>query len=190
MHRKGMLGGSLLGLLLSLGLAVSVPVQADPDFDPEGGICQIFKAEKRWFKAARRSARKWGIPVPVLMAVIHQESRFDGKAKPPRRAKSSARGYPQAKKETWKWYIKATGNRGADRDKFKDAVDFVGWYLSMARTRNGVSADAVDQLYLAYHEGHGGYARETWRKKPWLREVALRVASRSRLYAGQLEQCD
>jgi hypothetical protein len=123
------------------------------------------------------------------MAIIHQESKFRRDARPPKKRvlgfipwgrASSAYGYAQAKDDTWDWYISKTGNRGADRDDFEDAVDFVGWYCSMTHRTNGVSKwDAYNQ-YLAYHEGHGGYRRRTYNKKAWLLGVARKVEAHVR----------
>lgn len=43
--------------------------------------------------------------------------------------------------------------------------------------------------YLAYHEGHGGYRRGTYRGKPWLMRVARKVDGRARRYHTQLSRC-
>jgi len=130
--------------------------------------------------------------------IMHQESRFIRDAKPPRKKLlgfipagrlSDAYGYPQAKKATWAWYIKSSGNRGADRDNFADAIDFIGWYNAQTRKRNNVSATNAYGLYLAYHEGHGGFNRKTYNKKQWLLKVADKVAWRAKKYNQQLAQC-
>ncbi len=142
---------------------------------------------------------RWGVPIPVQMAIIRQESRFRDDAKPPRRKllgmipwtrPSSAYGYGQVKDETWDWYIQKTGNRGADRDDFDDAIDFVGWYGSVSHRSLGISKwDAYSQ-YLAYHEGHGGFKRKTYRKKSWLMKVAHRVQVKAKQYSVQLARCE
>jgi len=43
---------------------------------------------------------------------------------------------------------------------------------------------------LAYHEGHGGYSRGTFRTKPWLRKVAKRVGVNAKKYSAQLKGCE
>ncbi|MGI1677979.1 MAG: transglycosylase SLT domain-containing protein [Cellvibrionaceae bacterium] len=163
-----------------------------------GNVCNIFEDKKGWYKAARKSEKKWGSSIPIMMSFIHQESRFRARAKPPRKKilwvlpgprVSSAFGFPQAKTSTWKWYIKDTGNRGADRDNFKDAIDFVGWYNARSSKTNNIKRDDTYHLYLAYHEGHGGFEKRTFSRKNWLKTVAKKVSSRSIRYSQQLNSC-
>ena len=81
-------------------------------------------------------------------------------------------------------------NRWADRDDFDDAVDFVGWYGNTSHRMLGISKwDAYNQ-YLAYHEGHGGYQRKTFRKKKWLVNAAHKVQSNAERYRIQLARCE
>jgi len=133
------------------------------------------------------------------MAMMYQESRFQAKAKPPRKKifgfipgprPSSAYGYSQAKKSTWKEYKSSAGNYGADRDDFEDAIDFVGWYNNKSKQRSGISRNDAYRLYLAYHEGHGGYNRGTYRKKKWLIDVARKVERKANTYQQQLNGCE
>lgn len=162
-------------------------------------ICDIFDEKNGWYKDASKASKKWDSPIPVMMAIMYQESRFQPKAKPPRTKilwlipgprKSNAYGFSQAKKETWAWYKKEAGSWGADRDDFGDAIDFIGWYNDKSRQRNKIKSDDAYALYLAYHEGHGGYARGSFRKKAWLRKVAQKVSRRSAIYASQLSSCE
>lgn len=162
-------------------------------------ICEIFRENPKWYMSAHKSYKRWGIPIPVMMAIIHQESRFEADARPPRGSclwifpgprPSSAHGYTQASNETWKEYCKSTGNTGADRDDFKDSVDFVGWYCHLSYIRCGISKKDAYNLYLAYHEGHGGFNRKSYRKKAWLLQVARKVQSKSKTYQGQLASCE
>ena len=44
-------------------------------------------------------------------------------------------------------------------------------------------------LYLAYHEGRGGYKKGSYRNKPWLLEVADKVQRQSNLYNSQYQKC-
>ena len=189
-------------LLKYLGLALLAAVLAGcasaPPENPDD-LCAIFREEGSWYKHARSSYRRWGSPIPVMMAVARQESGFDRKAKPPRRKllgfipwmrPASAFGFAQALDETWSQYKKATGNWGADRDKFKDAIDFIGWYNDQSHRRNGIAKDDAYRLYLAYHEGQGGYASATYRKKQWLLDVANKVARQAKVYDGQLQKCE
>ena len=54
--------------------------------------------------------------------------------------------------------------------------------------RHAKAADAFNQ-YLAYHEGHGGWKRNTYREKGWLVGVARKVERYARTYDEQLRTC-
>ncbi len=160
--------------------------------------CAILKQRPQFIRAFRASQRKWGVPVNVLMATIHQESKFIQNAKTPRRyflgiiprgRVSSAYGYAQALDGTWDEYRKSTGRRWAQRSDIGDAADFIGWYMTTTKKRNGVALSDVRNQYLAYHEGHSGYARGTHLRKSWLIAVANKVSRRSNKYSGQLQSC-
>ncbi len=162
-------------------------------------ICQIFREKPHWYEDVSKSRDRWGTPIHVQMAIIRQESAFRDDAQPPRRKllgvvpwrrPSSAYGYPQAKDDTWEWYIRKTGNRGADRDDFADAVDFVGWYTQLSQRTLGISKWDARQQYLAYHEGHGGFRNGSYRNKTWLLKVADKVDRQARNYARQLKVCE
>ncbi|MEJ6753219.1 MAG: hypothetical protein QNK71_08585, partial [Amylibacter sp.] len=42
---------------------------------------------------------------------------------------------------------------------------------------------------LAYHEGHAGFRRGTYKRKKWLMKVAKSVQKRAVLYSSQLARC-
>ena len=179
-------------LLFVTGCTTSPPRDMD-------NVCNIFREKDGWYDDAADAREEWGSPISVMMAIIHQESRFQAKAKPPRKKilgfipgprPSSAYGYSQAKKSTWAEYKRSAGRYGADRDDFADAIDFVGWYNYQSKRRSGISRKDPYRLYLAYHEGHGGYNRATYRKKPWLTTVARKVEARAGTYRSQLLQCE
>jgi hypothetical protein len=161
--------------------------------------CDIFEEKDDWYADANASYEKWGVPVHVQLAIIYQESRFVHDAKPPRQKllwvipwtrPSSAYGYGQIKDSTWDWYLKSTDRSWADRDDFDDVTDFIGWYGNYSHRTLGISKwDAYNQ-YLAYHEGHGGYKRKTYKKKAWLMKVARKVDDRAKAYHTQLKQCE
>lgn len=182
----------LVVVLLLGGCTSSTPKQ-------QNNVCEIFYEKKGWYKDAKKSQRKWGTPIPVMMAFIHQESRFKARAKPPRKKilwvfpgprPASAYGYSQATNETWKAYKKSTGSWSADRNKFHDAIDFIGWYNDQSYRRNRIQKTDAFNLYLAYHEGQGGFSRKSYVKKGWLTDVANKVSSRSSMYQGQLKTCE
>lgn len=160
-------------------------------------ICEIFR-EKDWYDDAKDAQEEWGSSIPTMMAIIHQESRFVADAQPPRKwylgfipgpRPSSAYGYPQAKDGTWETYQRSTGNYSHDRDDFADAMMFVGWYNHQSYKRNKVGKWDTKNLYLNYHEGHGGYRRGTHHKKPWLMKVSKKVGDKAWTYKKQLQSC-
>ena len=162
-------------------------------------ICAIFEEKDGWYDDALDAQEEWGSPIPVMMAIMHQESRFRAKAKPPRKKilgfipgprPSDAYGYSQALGSTWKGYKKSAGRYGADRDDFGDAIDFIGWYNYQSYKRSGIRRDDAYRLYLAYHEGHGGYNRGTYRSKSWLTGVARKVDNRAGTYGKRLRTCE
>jgi hypothetical protein len=161
--------------------------------------CAILKQRPEYAKAFRATERKWGVPAHVQMATIYQESKFDGDARTPFRyalgvipmgRQSSAYGYAQAIDGTWDEYRARTGSRFAQRDRIRDATDFIGWYMNESQARNGIALHDARNQYLAYHEGQTGFARGTYRNKSWLMRVANDVQSRSDMYAVQLSACE
>ncbi len=102
---------------------------------------------------------------------------------------SSAYGYSQALDGTWEEYQKDQRRRSAKRDRISDATDFMGWYMTGTYERLGVPVYDARNQYLAYHEGRSGFARQSYQAKPWLIDVADRVASRADLYRAQLLSC-
>lgn len=160
--------------------------------------CAIVNERPSYLRATQRVERRWGVPVHVQMATIYQESKFDGDARTPLQfllgvipmgRQSSAYGYSQALDATWDQYKRETGNRRARRDRIDDATDFMGWYMNKTYQKNGVPLSDARNQYLAYHEGHTGFARGSYNGKPWLLRVADRVADRSDTYRIQLATC-
>lgn len=160
-------------------------------------ICSIFREKDDWHEEALDASKKWGTEVPVLMAIMHQESKFIGDNQPefewflfvPLGRASSAYGYAQALDQTWDTYMKATDNWGADRDDFDDAIDFIGWYTSVSYRKNKIRRNDTYHLYLSYHEGHGGFERRTFKNKQWLKNVAKKVSAKSITYRRQYNKC-
>ena len=174
------------------GCATAPPKQPD-------NICKIFEEKEDWYYDARDAQDIWGSPKHVLMAMMYQESSFRHDAAPPMEyflgfipigRASSAYGYSQAKTPTWQDYIRETGNSGADRDDFEDAIDFMAWFVNKTHKVNGISKWDAYAQYLNYHEGWGGYKRGTYRKKKWLMSVANKVKHRAGRYGAQLKKCE
>lgn len=162
-------------------------------------ICEIFREKDDWYDEGKQAYVKWGIPIHINMAIMYQESRFVADAQPPRPwllgvipwfRSSSAYGYAQAQDGTWSDYLSNSQSHwSADRDEFSDATDFIGWYCTISHHRLGISLSDTKNLYLAYHEGHTGYTRQSYLKKPWLLKTAKKVERVSRTYKSQLSVC-
>ena len=124
------------------------------------------------------------------------ESDFDWLAKPqrkkifkiiPYKRLSSSVGYSQAIKGTWKQYKKETGNKLARRTRFKDSVDFIGWYTNKTTKILSISKKDAFRQYLAYHEGWGNY--KYYKKNKKVIALAKRVKIQSDKYQSQLNKC-
>jgi hypothetical protein len=187
----GLLGGG--GLLLATSCATLLPPRNIDD------ACAMLTEQKGWFAGAQAASQRWEVPLPVLLAIIHQESSFRAEARPPRTwylgfipgpRRSSAYGYSQALDGTWSDYLAATGQQTAKRDRFGDAVDFVGWYVNETHRRNRIAKSDVYNQYLAYHEGHRGFARSTYQQKPWLMRRAQQARQQADRYQTQLHRCE
>ncbi len=159
--------------------------------------CDILNTDDSWREAFEKTFQKYGVPPHVVMAIIYQESRFVSDARPPRKVvlgvpmarPSNAYGYAQALDPTWDWYRNKTGNSSAKRNHLPDAVDFIGWYVQTNYDRTGVSKWDTKEQYLAYHEGSGGYLKETYKEKEWLIAVSEKVGRHAEVYRQQLASC-
>jgi len=162
-------------------------------------ICDIFDDKPEWYKGAKKSEDRWGSSVSVMMSIMFQESAFIQKARPPRtkilwifpgpRA-SDAYGFAQVKSDTWDDYQRDGGSMFSRRDNFNDAIDFIGWYNSISERKAKIKRNDAANLYLAYHEGWGGYAKKTYSSKAWLKSTAQKVATRAADYQRQLQTCE
>lgn len=184
----------LLPLILFMtGCSTIVPKEAHHN------ACSIYDFNDDWQDAAEASAKKWGTPPHILLAFVKQESGFRPQAKPPKEyylgfipyQRSSAYGYSQAQDPVWEEYLKDTGRSSlfASRENIHDALDFMGWYNYQSHKRNNISRYNAYDLYLAYHEGNGGFKTKSYLKKPWLVKVAQKVKKQSNIYKKQLSNC-
>ena len=158
--------------------------------------CSIFNERYLWYKYAKKSEQKWGTPIYLQLAIIKMESGFDWLAKPPRqklfkivpyKRPSSSFGYSQAVKGTWRQYKTETGNKIATRTRFKDSVDFIGWYTSKTEKILKVSKQDAFKQYIAYHEGWGNYKNYKSNKK--VINLAKKVEKQASIYKKQLSDC-
>lgn len=175
--------------LLLTACAESPPQRID-------NACVIFQEKPDWQEQANKAAQRWGSPVPVLMAIMAQESSFVADAEPPRTwllgfipwtRPSSAYGYAQALDGTWQLYQNSAGSFFSDRDDFADAIDFIAWYNYTSHQQLGIALQDAKKLYLAYYQGIEGYKRKNYSKA--IQKTAAEVARRAKLFQNQLSYC-
>ena len=158
--------------------------------------CSIFNERYLWYKHSKKVEKKWGTPIYIQLAIIKMESDFDWLAKParkkifkviPYKRPSSSFGYSQAVKGTWEQYKKETGNKLATRARFKDSVDFIGWYTNKSETILKISKKDAFKQYLAYHEGWGNFKH--YKKNKKVIGLAKKVEKQAGVYKRQLSEC-
>jgi hypothetical protein len=158
--------------------------------------CAIFEDRYLWYKHTKKVEEKWGVPIYIQLAFVKKESDFNWLAKPPRhklfkvipyKRKSSSFGYSQAVKGTWEQYKKETGNKYATRARFKDSVDFIGWYVNKSYKLLKIPKDDAYRLYLSYYLGWGNYKNYSKDKKAII--FAKSVRDTASMYRKQLTLC-
>ena len=158
--------------------------------------CLIFKERYLWYKHIKNSYDKWQAPIHIQLAIIQKESDFNWLAKPartklfkiiPYKRPSSSFGYSQAVNNTWAQYKKETNSPLAVRSRFKDSVDFIGWYMHKTYKILKIPKTDAYRQYIAYHEGWGNYKNYKNNKKVII--LAKRVKEQAREYKGQLMDC-
>jgi hypothetical protein len=158
--------------------------------------CRIFDERYLWYKHSKKVEQKWGTPIYIQLAIIKMESDFDWLAKPPRqklfkvipfKRPSSSFGYSQAVKGTWEQYKNETGNKLATRARFKDSVDFIGWYTNKTKSILKIPINDTFKQYIAYHEGWGNY--KYYKKNKKVINLAKKVEKQSQIYQRQLLKC-
>ena len=158
--------------------------------------CKIFNERYLWYKHTKKVQKKWGTPIHIQLAIIKMESNFDWLAKPPRqklfkiipfKRPSSSFGYSQAVNGTWEQYKNETGNKFATRTRFKDSVDFIGWYTNKSKSILKISLQDPFRQYIAYHEGWGNY--KNYKKNKKVIGLAKKVEKQSKIYKKQFSKC-
>ena len=158
--------------------------------------CSIFYEKYFWYKHTKKTDKKWGVPIYIQLAIIKTESDFNWLAKPkrlklfkviPYKRPSSSFGYSQAVKGTFKQYKNETGSKLARRTRFKDSVDFIGWYMNKTEKILKIPKTDVYRQYIAYHEGWGNYKNYKNNKKVII--LAKRVTAQAEKYRKQIKQC-
>ena len=195
---KTKIANSLLLLCSLFASGCSVP---QPSMSARTNICQLFNEQPSWYKVMRKAEIKHQVPLALTASIIQQESSFQQSAKPPystyvlgiipwQRA-SSAVGYAQAIDVTWQRYLDENNRSSwwASRESFSDSVDFVGWYVHDIMNRTHLPPTSPKQIYLAYHEGVGGYTRGSYKQKSELDAISTQVQNRAILYQKQWDAC-
>ena len=80
-----------------------------------------------------------------------------------------------------------TNNRLATRARFKDSVDFIGWYIDKTEKLLKIPKSDAYRQYIAYHEGWGNYKNYKKNKKVIL--YAKEVKNQASQYRKQLSKC-
>jgi len=158
--------------------------------------CEIFEERYLWYKHAKASYKKWGVPIHIQLAFIKKESDFNWIAKPPRvklfkvipfKRPSSSFGYSQAVEKTWQQYKRETNKKLATRARFKDSVDFIGWYVNKTTTLLKIPKNDAYRQYLAYYKGWGDYKNYSKDRKAII--YAKSVKETASKYRKQLTLC-
>ncbi len=178
-------------LLILAGCATAPPRHSDD-------ICQVFDQYPEWYDDAHDTQQHWGTPIGEQMAFVRHESSFRQDARPdrpwflfiPLPRKSSAYGYAQIQDPVWSDYQNANGGSFKSRTDMGDVLDFIGWYTDKIHRQLGISKRDSKHLYLAYHEGIGGYRGGGWRHNRSLLRIASGVAYRAHEYDVQLKRCE
>ena len=66
----------------------------------------------------------------------------------------------------------------ATRARFKDSVDFIGWYTDKTESLLKISKKDAFRQYLAYHEGWGAY--KNYKNNQKVIGLAKKVENQSR----------
>ncbi|MEN9855999.1 MAG: hypothetical protein RL186_822 [Pseudomonadota bacterium] len=177
-------------VLLALVLAGCATTNVKPPANT-ADACAILAEKRGWESHVFEAARNWSVSPGTILSFIRHESGFRHNARPVDKGGkplSSAYGYAQALDGTWAHYERVQG--GGKRKSFEDSADFIGWYLDQISKQTKVQKSDARNLYLAYHEGPGGFNRGTYRAKTWLLGVAQRVDAQAQTYDNQLQRCE
>jgi len=191
--QKKILNKNLFYLFLFLFLFSCSSVPKYPQ-----NACKIFGENYLWYKAVKKSSKKYGAPIHIILAIVNKESGFKRFAKPPRqklfkvipyKRKSTSLGYSQAIKASWKDYQNETNNPLALRTRFKDSVMFIGWYMNKTKKINKIPLTDAYRQYLNYYLGQGAYAKKAYKKDKNAIIFARSVEKQSKIYKNQLREC-
>ena len=158
--------------------------------------CTIFDEKYLWYKHAKKVEQKWGTPIYIQLAIIKMESDFDWLAN--QQDRKFLKSYLSKDRRVHLVILKRlkgpgnnikkeTGNKLATRARFKDSVDFIGWYTNKTESLLKISKKDAFKQYLAYHEGWGNY--KYYKKNKKVIGLAKKVERQSDIYKKQLFKC-
>ena len=185
-------------IVFSMLLAGCIFTSPEPPSN-QSNICSIFNDHPDWYDYALDSEKQWGTSIAAQIAFIKQESSFRHDIRPPRDKvlgvirgfRFSCRyGYEHAKDAVWSEYEEERGSLFSRRSHMKYATDFIGWYNRKSRSVLGIDQTNIEHLYLAYHEGRGGYKRKSYLRKKSLRKIAKKVSRQTEIFERQLKTCE
>lgn len=159
--------------------------QASSTNSKSSSICTLLKQHPTWLQAVQDTEKKWGVPAEVQLAIIKQESDFNANAK---NSTSTATGFAQVINKSWSAYLDAN-NKHDSRNDFHAAIDFIGWYANQIHRYADINPANAYKLYLAYHEGIGGYRHLATHPKPAVVKLAQNVQQIATMYAEQMVSC-
>lgn len=184
----------LIACLLLAFFTGCMPYNVNKNHD----VCYIFNKNYSWYRSVIHVEKKYHIKSSIIMAIVAQESNYQYNARPPRNYilgiipwgyKSTAVGYAQVINGAWADYLKDNPGFFKSRTRFRDAVDFIGWYLDRGSKKLKISKNNAEDLYLVYHQGINGYKKHEEKKSPKLRLIAKQVAQRAKAYEQQFRAC-
>ncbi len=165
----------------------------------KNNACEMLKENHDWLIATNNSYQKWGTPISVQLSFVYHESSFVHDARPFKKDSrypfgkkylSTALGFSQALNGTWGDYLKETTIKNPDRTNFGHSVDFIGWYNKKSFKSLSIKPSDAYNLYLAYHEGRGGWKKGYHLKQPWLMNYAKSVQKKANEYSSQINKCN
>ena len=160
--------------------------------------CKIFGQNYLWYKSIKKSSDLYNAPVHIILAFVNKESGFNRWAKPkrtklfkviPYKRPSTSFGYSQAVNKTWELYKTETENPMALRSRFKDSVNFIGWYINKTHKINKIPLNDSYRQYLNYYLGWGSYAKKKYKTDKNSIIYAKSVEKQSKIYKNQLRAC-
>ena len=186
----------ILVLIFSLSACQKLTHSRTPRYQHDA--CRLINFDPSWRIALQQTHNKWGVSYGLILAFIKMESSFRAHARPSNRyilgfirvgRRSSAYGYAQVIDQTWQWYQQATNQPQARRDRFHDAVDFIGWYVNKTSKVTEIKKSDVFHQYLAYNQGHRGFLKGTYKHNKKLLNFARRTHRQAVTFNRQLKRC-